>query len=62
MALTEEQLASWNDLWPEGPARDARETEDFQVMSLQYVFQFEGLDVPSEADVLAELRNRQGKT
>ncbi len=66
MALTEEQLAFWNDLWPEGlPTHEAtpqltpQQAEIFEVLAVQYVYQFEGLDVPSEADVRAELRKRR---
>ncbi len=67
MALTEEQLAFWNEYWPgEWPEagklsqQTPQQAENFAVMSLQYAFQFEGLDVPSEADVRAELRKRYG--
>ncbi len=65
MALTEEQLAFWNDLWPEEPTDEGtsqqtpQQAENFAVLSLQYIFQFEGLDVPSEADLRAELRKRR---
>ncbi len=66
MALTEEQLAQlafWNDLRPEGmptheatPQQTPQQAENFEVLALQHVFQIEGLGVPSEADLRAELR------
>ncbi len=72
MALTEEQLAQlafWNDLRPEGmPTHEGtsqhtpQQAEIFEVLAVQYalrLYQFEGLDVPSEADVRAELRKRR---
>ncbi len=70
MALTEEQLALWNEYWPEGwpeagklSQQTPQQAENFAVMSLQNVFQFEGVGVPSEADVRAELRKTaSGKT
>ncbi len=68
MALTEEQLAFWNDLWPEEPTDEGtsqhtpQQAEIFEVLAVQYalrLYQFEGLDVPSEADVRAELRKKR---